>query len=54
MKVMGCHLPLCRWESTAPKPTPEPSVSTWKGSVVVGMARMGAVVTACFQALKAS
>ena len=39
-------------QRTAPRPTPEPSVSTLKGSVAVGMERTGAVVMAVFKALK--
>ena len=52
--VTGCQMLSCCCERTAPRPTLEPSVSTQKGSVAVGMERTRAVVTAAFRASKAS
>ena len=47
-------MPSCCCERTVPRPTLDPLVSTWKGSVVVGMERTGAAVTVAFKASKAS
>jgi len=49
MKGMGRSTPSITWESTAPMPTSEASVSRMQGSPATGNARVVASRSACFK-----